>query len=74
LKVCSWNIARSLNEKLTNTDFVNNLKRFDLVFLTECWCKDIDTEVNIEGFCEPIILCRKKMRGGGVLFYFSKNG
>ena len=72
MKVCSWNIARSLNEKLTNTDFVNNLKSFDIVFLTECWCKDIDTEVNIEGFCEPIILCRKKMRGGGIVLFFKE--
>lgn len=72
MKVCSWNIARSLNNKLTNTNCVSNLKNFVLVFLTECWCKDIDTEVNVEGFCEPIILYRKKMRDGGITLFFKE--
>jgi hypothetical protein len=74
LIVCSWNIARSLNKKLTNYDFEKKLYSFHLLFLTECLWKDIDTEVYmyIEGFCGPIISCRKKMRGGNIVLFFRK--
>lgn len=49
LRVCSWNIQRSLKDKLRIENFCNVFNDADIVFLSECWLDDAD-EFCVNGF------------------------
>ena len=71
ISIISWNICRSLSDKLTNSDFISLVSRYDLIFLSECWITD-DDNVEIDGY-EKFIFPRKQIKGGGIVIYCRLN-
>ena len=70
----SLNVNGSFQTKLETDEFVNNLKMYDVLFISETWANEMN-ELDIEGFCKPICKFRKRKRfgkrdSGGLCVYF----
>ena len=64
ISVLSWNIARSLSEKLSHFEFVSIITSYDVICLCECWINP-DDEFHLVGY-EHFIVPRK-IKGGGIV-------
>lgn len=67
ISIISWNICRSISEKLDSRDFVNIVHIYDVVCLYECWVEK-DEVVELEGF-ESYVFPRMHGRGGGIVIF-----
>ena len=74
LKICSLNINKGLSIKCQNPDFVNLVKKFDLICIQESWLTDSQT-IDIQDY-QYFRSDRHKgkvlKKGGGVVLFFKK--
>ena len=67
LSFISWNICRSISEKLTNPEFVSIISDHDVIFLSECWINPGES-VKLDGY-DSFIFTRKLIKGGGIVVF-----
>lgn len=67
LSFISWNICRSLRDKINFPEFHSIINGYDIIFLSECWLAPGDV-VDIDGY-EKCIFPRKSIKGGGIVIY-----
>ena len=70
LNICSWNISKGLLRKLSDSNFVNLVNKYDILRLNECWLKCPD-EFELKGYVHKYLF-RKKCNGGGVVVFYKK--
>ena len=70
LNICSWNISKGLLRKLSDSNFVNLVNKYDILCLNECWLKCPD-ELKLKGYAHKYLF-REKCNGGGVVVFYKK--
>lgn len=70
ISVLSWNVCRSLQDKLNDSEFVNVISKYDIICLYECWIES-DVELYLEKYyCKSCP--RLYGKGGGIVVFIRK--
>ena len=72
IKILAWNINGGLENKLNCESFLNYLRTYDVIFLSECWISN-DFNFTSEGYvCKAIPRSKSKGIQGGGLYVMIK--
>ena len=70
LRFASWN-SEGLSGKLDGSEFVSNLKKFDIVSLVETWLTHTSSHIQFDGFysfskCRNTVSKNSRRSSGGI--------
>ena len=74
MRFASLNINGGLDLKVDTTDFIDSVKEYDVLFLSECWTNE-SSNIDLKYFDKPVCKHRKRKKSGkrdsgGLCVYF----